>query len=64
MREKLDPEVFLRVHVINRILYKQIHISQDERSRREQMMEDAQIKKKNSFLGMITQFTNMHTVPT
>lgn len=68
MRENLDPEVFLRIHFINSITFdRQIqfaHSIDEEIKRREQIMEAHQVRKKQSFLDLVTSFTCQHALPT
>ena len=65
LREKLDKDVYLRIHLINNFTFdKESTLTEEERMEKEQDMEDSQYRKRNSYLNMLTSFTNMHSIPT
>jgi hypothetical protein len=65
MRENLDKDVYLRLHIINNFTFDDDVLESDaDLMMREQEMEDGQSVKRNSYLNLLTQFTNMHPVPT
>ena len=65
MRQKLDPEIFLRIHVINNFTFDdEIFDTDADMMMKEQEMEDGQSVKRNSYLKLVTNFTNNHPIPT
>lgn len=68
LRQKLEPDVYLRVHLITSFSYdKQFilrHSVEEEIKLRENQLELNQMRKKNSFLDFLTNFTQDHAMPT
>ena len=61
----MDSEVFLRVHMIyNLTLDDKVFESERVRADKEQLLEDAQVRKRNKFVNLLTQFSNMNIMPT
>lgn len=61
VRQKLDPDVFLRIHIMQQFNYDKKfeikHSIEEEVRMRENEMEYHQLKKKNNFLDFLTNFS-------
>lgn len=68
LRAKLDSEVYLRIHLISCFTFDRkfelAHSVDEEIRQRESVMEAHQLRKRNSFLDLLTAFTSEHPVPT
>ena len=61
----MEPDVFLRIHVINNFTFDEDYFETEaDMMLKEREMEENQSYKRNSYLKLMGQFTNLHPVPT
>ena len=65
LRENTDDDVYLRVHMINNFTFEDDNgYTEADLMMQERELEENQQYKRNSYLKLLTQFSNRHPVPT